>query len=125
MPAPPHTHPETVFVPEEESAQMEEIVESVRPSKPRRKSTEANAASANVTMQAETDYEPGLRVPTTVLNECHDSFLAADSNRVKASTAFFADTGLMALLCRHDRVLWLVNMTSAGEKTALCFDTFG
>ncbi|EIW76988.1 hypothetical protein CONPUDRAFT_62378 [Coniophora puteana RWD-64-598 SS2] len=22
----------------------------------------------------------------------------------------------MALLCRHDRVLWLVNMTSAGEK---------
>ncbi len=116
VPAPPHTHPETVFVPEEESAQMEEIVESVRPSKPRRKSTEANTASANVTMQAETDYEPGLRVPTTVLNECHDSFLAADSNRVKASTAFFADTGLMALLCRHDRVLWLVNMTSAGEK---------
>ncbi|KIM61409.1 hypothetical protein SCLCIDRAFT_58186, partial [Scleroderma citrinum Foug A] len=22
----------------------------------------------------------------------------------------------MALLCRHDHVLWLVNMTSAGEK---------
>ncbi len=57
-----------------------------------------------------------LRVPTAVLDECRESFLAADSNRVKASTAFFADTGLMALLCRHDRVLWLVNMTSAGEK---------
>ncbi|KAH7904168.1 hypothetical protein BJ138DRAFT_964864, partial [Hygrophoropsis aurantiaca] len=26
------------------------------------------------------------------------------------------DTGLMAMLCRHDRVLWLVNMTSAGER---------
>ena len=62
------------------------------------------------------DYEPGLRVPTTVLDECHNLFLAAYSNRVKASTTFFADTGLMALLCRHDRVLWLVNMTSAGEK---------
>ena len=34
----------------------------------------------------------------------------------QASTQFFSDTGVMALLCRHDRVLWLVNMTSAGEK---------
>ena len=57
-----------------------------------------------------------MRVPTAVLNACNDSFVAADSNRVKASTLFFADTGLMALLCRHDCVLWLVNMTSAGEK---------
>jgi len=33
-----------------------------------------------------------------------------------------ADTGLMALICQHDHVLWLVNMTSAGEKQhyALC-----
>ncbi|KAG1887859.1 hypothetical protein F4604DRAFT_1675004 [Suillus subluteus] len=36
--------------------------------------------------------------------------------REKASTRFFTDTGLMALLCRHDRVLWLANLTSAGEK---------
>ena len=28
----------------------------------------------------------------------------------------FADMGLMALLCRHDRPLWTINMTSAGEK---------
>jgi hypothetical protein len=34
----------------------------------------------------------------------------------QASTQFFSDTGVMALLCRHDRVLWLINMTSAGEK---------
>ncbi|KAG1853118.1 hypothetical protein F4604DRAFT_1883423 [Suillus subluteus] len=31
-------------------------------------------------------------------------------------TQFFADTGVMAMLCRHDHVLWLANMTSAGEK---------
>lgn len=42
--------------------------------------------------------------------------MAADSNCIKASTLFFSDTGLMALLCWHDHVLWLVNMTSAGEK---------
>jgi hypothetical protein len=44
------------------------------------------------------------------------SFLAADERRQKASTKLFTDTGLMALLCRHDRVLWLVNMPSAGER---------
>ncbi|KAJ7744004.1 hypothetical protein B0H14DRAFT_3097169 [Mycena olivaceomarginata] len=44
------------------------------------------------------------------------SFKAADEKRVKASTDFFEDTGLMALLCRHDRVLWLVNMQTRGEQ---------
>lgn len=61
-------------------------------------------------------YEDGMRIPASVLDGCGESFVAADEKREKASTRFFADTGLMALLCRHDRVLWLVNMTSAGEK---------
>jgi Kyakuja-Dileera-Zisupton transposase len=56
------------------------------------------------------------KVPDHVLDECEESFTAADEKRQKASTQFFSDTGLMALLCRHDRVLWLVNMTSPGEK---------
>ena len=55
-------------------------------------------------------------MPAAVLDECHKSFKAADERQQKASTKFFADTGLMAMLCRHDRVLWLVNMTSAGER---------
>ena len=57
-----------------------------------------------------------MKVPVSVLNACNESFIAADEKREKASTQYFADTGLMAMLCRHDRVLWLVNMTSAGEK---------
>jgi Kyakuja-Dileera-Zisupton transposase len=61
-------------------------------------------------------YEGLLRVPRSVFDGCNESFTAADEKRHKASTQFFSDTGLMALLCRHDRVLWLVNMTSAGEK---------
>ncbi|EDR05524.1 uncharacterized protein LACBIDRAFT_302739 [Laccaria bicolor S238N-H82] len=60
--------------------------------------------------------EPGIKVPNSILNLCGDSFKAADDKRVKASTQYFSDTGLMALLCRHDHVLWLANMTSAGEK---------
>ena len=87
---------------------MEEVVEGRRMKPP---------AGQGHAVNAEVDgYEGTLRVPTSVLDECHESFAAADEKRQKASTQFFADTGLMALLCRHDRVLWLVNMTSAGEK---------
>lgn len=64
----------------------------------------------------EDGYEGPLKVPNSVLDDCSKSFTAADETRKKASTQLFADTGLMALLCRHDRVLWLANMTSAGEK---------
>ncbi|KAG1721916.1 hypothetical protein EDB19DRAFT_1930382 [Suillus lakei] len=53
-------------------------------------------------------YEEGMRVPVSVLNGCGESFIAADEKHEKAS--------LMALLCRHDRDLWLANLTSAGEK---------
>lgn len=61
-------------------------------------------------------HEARLTVPAAVLDECQKSFKAADKHRQKASAKLFADTGLMALLCRHDRVLWLVNMVSAGER---------
>lgn len=65
---------------------------------------------------AEDGFEAGMKVPISVLDGCQDSFIAADERREKASTKFFADTGLIAILCRHDRVLWLANMVSAGEK---------
>ncbi|KAG1719711.1 hypothetical protein EDB19DRAFT_1898645 [Suillus lakei] len=58
----------------------------------------------------EDHYEEGMHVPVSVLNGCGESFVAADEKREKASTC------LMALLCRHDRVLWPANLTSAGEK---------
>jgi hypothetical protein len=61
-------------------------------------------------------YEGPLKVPASILDGCGESFTAADERRQKASTRFFSDTGLMAILCRHDRPLWLANMTSAGEK---------
>lgn len=57
-----------------------------------------------------------MKVSTAVLDACSDSFKAADASRAKASTTFFSDTGLMALLCRHDRVLWLANITTPGEQ---------
>ncbi|KAJ7258865.1 hypothetical protein C8J57DRAFT_1436773 [Mycena rebaudengoi] len=63
------------------------------------------------------EYEAvGLKVPHSILDECETTFKAADEKREKASTKFFDDTALMGLLCRHDHVLWLVNMRTAGEK---------
>ncbi|KAG1781441.1 hypothetical protein EV702DRAFT_1177262 [Suillus placidus] len=51
-----------------------------------------------------------MSVPVSVLDGCGESFTAADEKWEKASTC------LMGLLCRHDCVLWIMNLTSAGEK---------
>jgi hypothetical protein len=121
----PHTHPETVFVSTDEVNEVENMVESVRPTPKKaekQKGKFPQTPSHAGSQEPPPLFEPGMRVPTAVLDGCNDSFVAADERRIKASTLFFADTGLMALICRHDRVLWLVNMTSPGEKQhyALC-----
>ncbi|KAI6040545.1 hypothetical protein EDC04DRAFT_2867542 [Pisolithus marmoratus] len=95
---------DSFFISDNEVQKMESFVDHRRNQRSR------------ATAVVEDGYEDGMRIPTSVLNSCGQAFIAADEKRQKASTRFFADTGLMALLCRHDHVLWLVNMTSAGEK---------
>lgn len=56
------------------------------------------------------------RLPDDVLDECEESFIAAQEKVTKASKNYYADTGLMALLCRHDHVLFVANLTSPGER---------
>jgi hypothetical protein len=99
----PHRHPDSFFLSKEEVDEMEDYMIERR-NKPRF-ATSANDA-----------FDGALKVPNSVLDGCNDSFTAADERRQKASTQLFADTGLMALLCRHDRVLWLANMTTPGER---------
>ncbi|KAI6004876.1 hypothetical protein EDD15DRAFT_2384749 [Pisolithus albus] len=91
----------TVFLSQEEIDSMENEVDGLRKKKP---------------SDEEDGFEQGMRIPTSVLKNCNESFTAADEKRQKASTQFFSDTGVMALLCCHDRVIHLANMTSAGEK---------
>jgi len=110
---PPREHCESIFISPKEVCEMEALVDQIR--KPQTSGPGVKARNPGHSDIAP-DFETGLCVPTAVLEACNDSFVAADSNRIKTSTLFFADTGLMALLCRHDCVLWLVNMTSAGEK---------
>ncbi|KAJ7700448.1 hypothetical protein B0H17DRAFT_1128860 [Mycena rosella] len=98
---PPRTHPNSVFVQEATADQMGR-----------------SAKKARTQAEEEDDKYEGasLKVPRSFLNECESSFKAADDKREKASTKFFDDTGIMGILCRHDRVLWLVNMRTAREK---------
>jgi hypothetical protein len=50
------------------------------------------------------------------INVCMESHEAANGNRVKANVDVFADTGLMALLCRHDQPIFYANIDTPGEQ---------
>lgn len=106
---PPRNHPGSVFVSEEDINDMEKRVAAIRTSGPSKRQDSGSP-------DADDGFENGMKVPTSILDGCGESFIAADEKREKASTQFFSDTGLMAMLCRHDRVLFVANMTSAGEK---------
>jgi Kyakuja-Dileera-Zisupton transposase len=110
---PENLHPETVFVSEKKVAEMKAFVETTRPVKSKSKEKTKEGSDGH---GVEDSYEPGMKVPVSALEGCLASFVAADERRTKASTQFFADTGLMAMLCCHDHVLWIVNMTTAGEQ---------
>jgi hypothetical protein len=119
-PDPPKRHPYRHFVPEEQTRRTEEYVESVRAAKEHGRENDKRRKRATV-QEVEDEAEDGyeferLPLPRSVLDGCEASFKAADEKREKASTEFFEDTALMGLLCRHDRVLWVANMHSAGEK---------
>lgn len=103
-------HPDSFFLDEELVECMETYVESIWP--PWNTEKPAPHKSDN---QFEHD---DLKVPRSVLDGCNDLFIAAEESREKASTQFFDVTGIMALICCHDQVLWMVNMKSAGEKQA-------
>lgn len=118
------THPRTVFVSPETLKRMEKEVEKARsaPEKSKKPMKSSQSAVKAENGDEEDDwidddgFEGDMKVPASVLAGCEASFTAANEKREKASTQFFSDTGLMALLCRHDQVIFLANMKSAGEK---------
>jgi hypothetical protein len=109
---PPMTHPQSFFLKDEDVSEMQEIVEKSRESKSNNESRSKGNGSRN---------EPNMmQVPDHVLEQCEKSYSAAQETG-RTSKVLYRDTGLMAMLCRHDRVLWLVNMTTAGEKQYYAF----
>ncbi|KAF9505488.1 hypothetical protein BS47DRAFT_1374300 [Hydnum rufescens UP504] len=51
-----------------------------------------------------------LRVPNSSLDSCGKSFVAANGNRIKTPGDHFSDTGVIAAVCRHDRVIVYASM---------------
>jgi hypothetical protein len=94
-------HPQTHFLSDKEVTDME---------------THINILRSNPPLTIVEKANKGKVLSDEVLDECEKSFMAATETAMKASKGIHADTGLMALLCRHDRVLWVANITSAGEK---------
>lgn len=116
--------PETIMLSREYLERWEQKVLGVRPTRPshsgqKRKASEATDYDAEP--PEDDKVEPGLRVPNSTYDSCRESFIAADEDRIKASTQYFEDTGVMALLCRHDSPLAAASMWTAGEKQFYVF----
>ncbi|KAG6906734.1 hypothetical protein DXG01_012400 [Tephrocybe rancida] len=105
---PPRTHPRTIFIPEADAEVMEKYVQFIRSKKVLR--------IKKPNTEEPDHFKGSLHVPKSVLDGCEASFTAADSCHDKVSMQFFDDTALMVLLYRHDVVLFIANMRSAGEK---------
>lgn len=56
------------------------------------------------------------KVPDEAVDECEKSYEAARGTSVKTSMEKHDDTGIMALVCRHDIPLFLVNIDTPGEQ---------
>jgi len=57
-----------------------------------------------------------MAVPDEAVDRCEDSYEAADGKKQKAAIDSFDDTGIMALICRHDIPLFFANIDTAGEQ---------
>ncbi|EDQ98859.1 uncharacterized protein LACBIDRAFT_335588 [Laccaria bicolor S238N-H82] len=98
---------------------MEGYVEGIRPNKAKKgakRQKPVDTSRNHPDSDKEDGYDGALKVPRSVLAGCEKSFTATNETCEKTSTQFFAVTALMALLCRHDCVIWVVNMRSASEK---------
>ena len=71
--------------------------------------------------QEDDKVEQGLHAPNSTYDACQESFIVADEDHIKASTQYFEDTGMMALLCHHDIPLFAASMWTAGKKQFYVF----
>lgn len=56
------------------------------------------------------------KVPSEAVDECEKAHEAADGKKQKTAMDQFDDTGLMALVCRHDIPLFFANIDTPGEQ---------
>jgi hypothetical protein len=61
------------------------------------------------------------KVPDSAVDTCEKTFDAADEKFEKTTKKRFDDTGLVALVCRHDHPLFLCNVDTPGEQQKFAF----
>ncbi|THU80594.1 hypothetical protein K435DRAFT_874226 [Dendrothele bispora CBS 962.96] len=110
---PARRHPDSFFLAQSEVEEVEAHVNAARekvtqPPKRARKDEEVE--------EEDDRLESGMLVSKGVLDLCGGSFKAAHEFLAKVIPKGSDVTGVMALLCRHDRPLWVVNMTTPGER---------
>ncbi|KAF9518170.1 hypothetical protein BS47DRAFT_1278079, partial [Hydnum rufescens UP504] len=99
---PPVTSPKTIVLSRTIWESWERKILETRPARPARMGPKrtANEGTDYYADHPEDDtVEPGLHAPNSTYDACRQSFIAADEDRVKASTQYFEDTGVIALLC--------------------------
>ncbi|KAH7905288.1 hypothetical protein BJ138DRAFT_1017919 [Hygrophoropsis aurantiaca] len=55
-------------------------------------------------------------IPDEALDQCERTYEAVDGKKQKAAMDSFDDTGVMALICRHDIPLFFANIDTPGEQ---------
>ncbi|KAF8338814.1 uncharacterized protein EI90DRAFT_2893251, partial [Cantharellus anzutake] len=100
---PAFTSLRTVFLSEDFVQFWKEHVETICPTKKssrKRRNREGEEVDIErAPAGADDRREFGLPVPNSTYDACSESFIAADGERIKASTDYFADTGVMVILC--------------------------
>jgi hypothetical protein len=98
----PANSTESFFIPEREVQEMEAEVKTLR--KERSKSSTSTKRKQGLTTETDDGYEEGMRIPTSVLEGCNESFIAADEKREKV----WSPLGISLLLSQ---------LSSAGEHS--------
>ncbi|RDB16144.1 hypothetical protein Hypma_003362 [Hypsizygus marmoreus] len=60
------------------------------------------------------EYKP--QVPHEAVDECQSSYTAGNGGNMKTNMEKFDDSGVMALVCRHDIPLFMANIDSPGQQ---------
>ncbi|THV02106.1 hypothetical protein K435DRAFT_853082 [Dendrothele bispora CBS 962.96] len=101
-------HPDTMFISPEKVQEMEDYVEARRNSREAKRSRHQDNPEDDC-------MEPGMKVPKSVLDSCGKSFEAANGT-AKSRGKGFDERALAGMFCPHGGCLFLVTMSSVGEK---------
>ncbi|KAF9509115.1 hypothetical protein BS47DRAFT_1280636, partial [Hydnum rufescens UP504] len=99
---PPVTSPKTIVLLRDYLESWERKILETHPARPAHMGLKrtANEGTNYYADHLEDDMvEPGLHALNSTYDACWQSFIAADEDHVKASTQYFEDTGVIALLC--------------------------